>query len=165
MLAAMSRICARSGSLTALAVCLMLSGCGALMDQFNAPPSPAPSPAPPSPTPTPHPPVPTEPVKRPAPRPAPTSNPEPPLAPTSNPGELSGLSDSAVIALLGPTFGNKDQGTARVLAWKSSICTFDVIFFMNVKDGSWRVLSWDMDKGSGTQPSLSTCYQSIKESR
>lgn len=70
-----------------------------------------------------------------------------------------------MIALLGASSDSRAQGTGRVLAWRSPQCTFDVILFMDVTDGAWRVLSWDMDNGPPRAASVSACYESIKAGR
>ncbi len=152
---------------------LALSGCGAIIDQFQAPSSsspPAQSSSGPSQSPQPS--SGGEATRTPPPRPTPhpQPTPQPPPSPPSiaNPSELSGLDESAVTALLGPPADSRAQGSGRLLAWKSPQCTFDVILFMDVTDGAWRVLSWDMDTsatGTAHTPTVAACYGSVKGGR
>ena len=142
-----------TGSVIALCATFMVAGCGAVLDQFSAPPSStSPSAAQPAPPDSPHKPPVSQPVK---PQPAKPAPPE--LSPT----ELSGRDEASVLTLLGPATATRLQGSARVLVWKTATCTFDVILFADVKDGSWRVLSWDTE---GSTP-IPACYEMLRGNR
>ena len=144
-----------------LAVGLQLAACATAPETTSAahPPPPAPpaawTPAVPPPKPAPQPPSKRIPV--PPPKPAP---PEP-----GNPDELINLNEEAVIRLLGPPATTHNDGAARILSYQSDGCGLDVILFLDVKDGTLRVLSYQLNDSRGQGAKVAACYDELRSTR
>jgi len=133
---------------------LLLAGCAE--QAVVSPPPPEEPPAPPPtiveeappelipPVPPPKPPVPKLPEKAPAPTPA----------------ELIGLDRDGVIRLLGDPAEERSEGAARVFTYRGKKCQFDVIFFLDVKTGTERVLSFEEQAAAAKHPA--SCYPSLR---
>lgn len=138
----------------ALALCLRLGACTPLEDQ----PAPA----------TPPPPIVTAPVEKPPLPPAkverrPSSVPtRQPKTPPASPDELVGLDEGGVRKLLGAPAETRTDGAARILSYRSVGCTLDVIFFMDLKAGDLRVLSYQWDSSGNRNQSIKGCYPELR---
>lgn len=140
----------------ALVLCFQLGAC-ALLEETPAPAA-TPSSAP----------VVAAPVEKPAAPPAKVERRPPPptrqpKAPPASPDELVGLDEGGVRKLLGAPAETRTDGAARILSYRSVGCTLDVIFFMDLKAGDLRVLSyqWDNTPGNRTQ-AIKGCYSELR---
>jgi len=103
---------------------------------------------------------------------APTRQPEaiapsrkpPPKPKQADPAVLADLDEDGVEKMLGPPAVVQFRGTAKIAVWRSEICAFDVLMFQDVKSGTWRTLSWQMEDGAGTR-SVAICFGSIEGNR
>jgi hypothetical protein len=142
--------------LLVLAVSLGMGGCTAPPDQ--PPPAVPPVLEAPAPVnngiPMPPPPKPPPP-KPPAPKPLPK--------PANGPDELIGLDQDAVSKLLGDPADVSTEGGARILTFRSQECVLDVIFFLDVKTGVDRVLSFDLPSSASRRGR--PCYAELRRER
>ncbi len=143
--------------LIALAMGVQLAGCAFLTEPVT-PPASLPKPAPPAAAADPVVPPPAKPVPRvPPPKPAPR--------PQANPEELVGLDESAVLQLLGNPAEARSEGAARVLSYHASGCALEVMFFLDVKAGDLRVLSYQLDGGTARPSLVKGCYDEFRGAR
>jgi len=144
--------------MVALMAGLCLAGCA---DHAVVSPPPQEPPAPPPPVVEEAPAAMIPPVPPPKP-PAPKPPEKGPPAPA--PSELIGLDRDGVIRLLGDPAAETTEGAARVLTYRGKKCQFDVIFFLDVKTGTERVLSFEEQTAATTRRGVS-CYPSLRISR
>jgi hypothetical protein len=96
----------------------------------------------------------------------PKPKPPPPIAkPPANPDELIGLSEESVITLLGVPDRTGDEGTGRILTFRTKSCHLDVILFLDVKSGDHRVLSYQMNDGTPHPSMVNHCYDDVRSAR
>lgn len=147
----------RSRHIVVLLGMLSLAGCVNQTPVSQPPPQPAEPPPPPPPEVSPPqliPPVP--PPKPPIP---PKNTPEKLPPPTAS--ELIGLDRDGVTRLLGDPADSRTEGAARVLTYRGKInCQLDVIFFLDVKTGTERVLSFEQQPDSGKHGAA--CYAGLR---
>jgi hypothetical protein len=79
------------------------------------------------------------------------------------PDELIGLDSMAVVKLLGNPLDSRNEGAAHVLTYRGKNCQLDVIFFLDVKTGTERVLSFDQQPAAGRN--ASACYAALRGGR
>lgn len=109
-------------------------------------------------------PSPSAPAPAPAPAPVTVKHPAaaPPARPVAKPSatadELVGLDEGEVRKRLGTPAEARDEGPARILAYKGHGCALDVILLMDVKAGTLRVATYEVD---GAKPAGS-CYSELK---
>jgi len=79
-----------------------------------------------------------------------------------SPDELIGLDESGVRKLLGAPVETRNDNAARVLSYRRSVgCALDVIFFMDMKAGDLRALSYRWI-GDGNRPrEAASCYAEL----
>jgi metal-dependent amidase/aminoacylase/carboxypeptidase family protein len=76
---------------------------------------------------------------------------------------LVGLDEGGVRKLLGAPAETRTDGAARILAYRAASCGLDVIFFMDVKAGDLRVVSYQWDDNGGTRPQVAKgCYAEFR---
>lgn len=81
------------------------------------------------------------------------------------PDELIGLDEAGVRSLLGDPGEARSEGVARILSYRGKgSCALDVIFFMDVKAGGLRVLSYRM-KDAQSRAADRACYVALRRSR
>jgi len=120
------------------------------------------------PTPPPAPPVVAKPVEKPAEPPAkPQRHPssaaaKPAKAPAPSPEELIGLDESGVRKLLGAPAEIETNGAARILSYRSATCTLDVLFFMDMRAGDFRVASYEWDSSGSRPQAAKGCYSELR---
>lgn len=143
-----------------IAVLLGLLSAAGCVDKTPAPPPPSQHPAE---VPPPAPPVvsppqlipPVPPPKPPIPQKAPEKSPAPTAA------ELIGLDRDGVSRLLGDPAESRTEGAARVLVYRGKTnCQLTVIFFLDVKTGTERVLSFEQQPDSGKH--AAACYAALR---
>lgn len=136
---------------------LSIAGC-ADHTPVTAPPSQPPAEVPPPP-PVVSPPQLIPPVPPPKPPVPPKTQPEKPPVPTA--AELIGLDRDGVTRLLGDPADTRNEGAARVLTYRGKAnCQLDVIFFLDVKTGTERVLSFEQQPDSGKHGAA--CYAALR---
>ena len=79
------------------------------------------------------------------------------------PDELIGLDNPGVVKLLGNPLDSRNEGAAHVLTYRGKNCQLDVIFFLDVKTGTERVLSFDQQPAAGR--TAATCYAALRGGR
>lgn len=150
----------RSRKILALMAILTLAGC---VEPRESSPPPPPPPAeqiallPPVPAP----PEPAELVP-----PVPPRKPPAPKLPEKAvyfPDELIGLDHPGVVKLLGTPLDSRNEGAAHVLTYRGKNCQLDVIFFLDVKTGTERVLSFDQQPAAGRN--AAACYAALRGGR
>ena len=81
--------------------------------------------------------------------------------PPEAPAELIGLDRDGVVKLLGDPADSRTEGAARVLTYRGkNNCQLDVIFFIDVKTGTERVLSFEQQPDSGKH--AAACYPGLR---
>ena len=147
----------RSRHIAVLLGLLSVAGCA---DQAISPPPPqAPSEPPPPPPPEVSPPQLIPPVPPPKPPIPPKTMPDKPASP--NAAELIGLDREGVTKLLGDPAENRNEGAAHVLTYRGkNNCQLDVIFFIDMKSGTERVLSFEQQPDSGKH--AVACYMALR---
>jgi hypothetical protein len=99
----------------------------------------------------------------------PVPPPKPPVPPRSTPeksplptaSELIGLDRDGVSKLLGDPADSRNEGAARVLTYRGkNNCQLDVIFFLDMKTGAERVLSFEQQPDSGKH--ALACYAALR---
>jgi len=98
-----------------------------------------------------------EPAKSPQHPPSATKPAKPPT-----PEELIGLGESDVRKLLGAPAETRDDNAARILSYRSVGCAFDVIFFMDLKAGDLRVLSYQWNNDGARTHAAKSCYAQLR---
>jgi hypothetical protein len=141
---------------SALLLCFQLGAC-ALLEEEPAPKTPPP-PKPAVSTPAPVPVLP--PVKPERQTTGPATRPTKP--PPTSPDELVGLDEGGVRRLLGMPTEIRTDGAARILSYRSVACTLDVIFFLDLKAGDLRVLSYQLDNNPNRTQAAKGCYAEMR---
>jgi len=123
------------------------------------------TPAPPPPPP-PSNPVMTKPVEKPVEPPAKPQRrwtvAKPAKAPPPSPEELVGLDESGVRKLLGAPAEMRTDGAARILSYRSVTCTLDVLLFMDLKAGDFKVASYEWDNSGSRPQAAKGCYAELR---
>lgn len=148
----------RSRHVVLLLGLLSVAGC-VDRNSTTAPPSQAPAEAPPPPPPVVSPPQ----LIPPVPPPKPPAPPKPALdkSPAPTAAELIGLDRDGVSRLLGDPADSRTEGAARVLTYRGkSNCQLALIFFLDVKTGAERVLSYEQQPDSGKHGAA--CYAALR---
>ncbi len=96
----------------------------------------------------------------------PRRHPSPPstkLAKVPSPDDLIGLDETGVRKLLGVPTVTRNDNAARIFSYHHSIgCTLDVIFFMDMKAGDLRVLSYQWNGGGAKPREPTKCYAELQ---
>jgi hypothetical protein len=85
------------------------------------------------------------------------------VKPPGSPEELVGLDRDGVVRLLGDPAGSHTEGGATVLNWRGKDCGLDVIFFLDLKTGILRVLSFDLQQGDKSH--AKNCYEMLRSGK
>jgi hypothetical protein len=146
----------RSRHIAVLLGLLSIAGCA---DQAPVHPPLPQQPAEPPPPPVLSPPELIPPVPPPKPHIPPRLTQEKSTLPT--PAELIGLDRDGVIKMLGDPAESRNEGAAQILTYRGkSNCQLDVIFFLDMKTGTERVLSFEQQPDSGKH--AVACYASLR---
>ena len=92
----------------------------------------------------------------------------PPMAVTkpakpASPDELIGLDESGVRKVLGSPAETRNDNAARILSYRHSAgCALDVIFFMDLKAGDLRVLSYQWNSDGARSRDAASCYAELR---
>ena len=79
-----------------------------------------------------------------------------------SPDELIGLDENGVRKFLGSPAETRNDNAARILSYRRSAgCALDVIFFMDLKAGDLRVLSYQWNGDGTRRRDAASCYAEL----